>query len=403
MSIPTLPSRLLLAALCLPAGAVVAEPLGQTHFSSTAAGALRQFDYGWVDRDGNHTLSFQVSVAAIAAARRDFHAWRNADLQQAADAELERQTKRAVDDLGRAYPGVEVELRPDRGIAWRVSPPADLAAQQHARFDEAMDRACADIQSDYPGASVRRGADGHFALSARSKDDLAAIERRLEAAQTAANEDAARLVAQAQGEVEHRSARIGQELDREFAAIKQRMGDFKLAYFRERLYRLDASGVLWPDYARIASRALPNLKPLALALGPQLQGLPLHTALTRAMAFIQTIPYDRLTDRGNDAGFLPPLAMLAENRGDCDTKSVAFAVLAHLLYPQVPSALILVRNHAFLGLGLTPQAGDSSVQYDRRTWVLAEPVGPGVLPVGEIGADSQAALGRIVAVVPLFP
>lgn len=399
----TLPSRLLLAALCLLAGAVFAEPSGQTHFSSAPAGQLRQFDYGWVDQDGRRTLTFQVEAAAIAAARHDFRAWRNADLQQAADAELDRQTKRAVADLGRAYPGVVIEQRPGHGITWRVAPPADLAAQEQALFDEAMDRACADLQADYPGAEISRGADGNFQLKASSKRDLAAIGRRLEAAQNAANEASAQLVAQAQGQVDRRSERIGQELEREFAAIQQRMGDFRLAYFREHLYRLDASGELWPDYARIAERALPTLSPLALALAAQLRGLPVHTGLTRAMAFIQTIPYDRLSDRATDAGFLPPLVMLAENRGDCDTKSVAFAVLAHLLYPQVPSALILVRNHAFLGLGLTPQPGDRSIQYDRRTWVLAEPVGPAVLPVGQIGAESQAALGRITAVVPLFP
>ena len=403
MPTPNLPGLALLAGLLLPAVSASAAPFGQTHFSSEPAGDQRQFDYAWVDQGGTHTLRFQLDAGAIAAARRDFRAYRRTDLEAAAAAELDRQLARTLDDLGRAYPGVELHLRSDHGIAWQVNPAGDLPAQQHRLFDETLDREIAAIQSDYPGARISRGAHGSLNLQARSKGDLAAIQQRLAAAQTAGNEAAARLVEQARAGVERRADRVNQDLRNELAAVQRRLNDFKLAYFRERLYRLDDKVGLLPDYARIGERALPALAPLARALLAQMQGLPTRAALTRVLAFIQTIPYDRLEDRATDAGFLPPLVMLAENRGDCDSKSVAFAAIAHLLLPHLPIALILVPHHAFLGLGLEPQPGDRYIVRDRRTWVLAEPVGPGILPVGRSGAESEAALGQITAVVSLFP
>jgi len=400
---PHLPLLALLAALLVPAVAVPAEQAGQTTFSSTPAGDQRRFDYRWVDQDGSHTLSFQLDEGAIAASRRDFRAYRRADLETAAAAELDRQLARTLDDLRRTYPGVRLQLRPDHSIAWQVNPAGDLAAQQHARFEETLDRELAAIASDYPGARISRGADGDLELHAKSRADLAAIQQRLTAAQDSANAASAQLVAQAQAGVARRADRVDQDLNGEIAAIQRRLDDFKLAYFRERLYRLDETGGLLPDYARIAARALPALAPLAQALRPQIQGLSTRAALTRVLAFIQTIPYDRLEDRAADAGFLPPLAMLADNRGDCDTKSVAFAAVAHLLFPQLPITLILVPRHALLGLGLEPEPGDRYIRRERHTWVLAEPVGPGIPPVGRTGPESAAALEQVTAVVALFP
>ena len=397
-----LPSVVLLAALLVVTGAAPAGPTGQTHFSAQPAGEQWQFDYRWVDPAGAHALGFRLAADAIAAARQAFRAYRRVDLERAAEEELNRQMTRALVDLQRAYPGVELTLRPDRSIAWQVNPAADLAARQHTLFKEQLDREIAAIQADYPRARISRGADDYFDLKAGSKQDLTAIQQRLEAAQTAANQAVARYVEQAQAQVERRAGRLDGELRNEFAAIDRRMEDFKLAYFRERLYRLDASGELYPDYARIGEQALPGLAPVAQALGIQLQGLPLRAAVTQALAFIQTIPYDPLEDRANDAGFLPPLAMLADNRGDCDTKSVAFAALVHLLFPKVPSALILVPRHALLALGLDPAPGDRLIRYQGRDWVLAEPVGPSTPPVGQIGEESRAALDKVTAAVPLF-
>jgi len=398
-----LPCFAALACLLLLAGTAWSATSGQTHFSAHQEGPQWRFDYGWIDQSGTHTLRFRLDAEAIAAARRGFRAYRRADLEEAADAERDRQATRAVADLERAHPGIELELKQSGSIQWRTKPPADFAERQQDLFRTHMDQAIATVQADYPQARISRGEDGALDLSARSKKDLAAIQQRLAEAQRAANQAVADYADQVQTQIERRSERLGQDLRSEFAAVQQRMDTFKLAYFRERLYRLDESGTLFPDYARIGERALPALAPLAQAMSAQVQGLSTRTALNTALAFIQTIPYDRLLDRANDAGFLPPVVMLADNRGDCDTKSVAFAALTHLLYPHIPSALVLVPNHAFLALGLDPAPGDRLIRHHGRDWVLAEPVGPGTPPVGAIGDESSAALHQVTAVIPLFP
>jgi hypothetical protein len=304
-----------------------------------------------------------------------------------------------VAELERAYPGLSIELGPDLTLESRIAPSADVEARQRALFDTRMNEEAAAIAADYPGARIDRIGDGAFEIEARSATDAKAIERRLQAAEARADRSAQRL-AETTGA---RADGIDREIRAKLEEIQERMQTFELDYLSERLYQLDGAGGILPDYARIAERALPGLSPLAKALGAQVRGLPTRDALTRVLAFIQAIPYDPLEDRAKDPGLLPPLVMLAENRGDCDTKSVAFAALAHLLFPKVPSALVLVPEHALLALGLKPEPGDRVVQLQGRDWVLTEPVGPDTPPVGQIGEDSPAGVDRTADVIPLFP
>jgi hypothetical protein len=390
---------MLLVTILAFVGRVPSASAEQTRFSSRPVGERVQLDYGWIDRAGTHALSVRLDAAAIAAARRGFRAYRPADLKASADAELRREVAQAVADLERAHPGLRIELGADLTLKSRVDPPADREARQRALFDARMAEETAAIAADYPSARIRRARDGDFEIETRSAADARAIERRIQAAEARANRAVQRLAEEADVEAEGIEREIQARLD----AIQDRMETFELDYLGERLYQLDDTGGILPNYARIAERALPGLSPLAKALGAQVRGLPTREALTRVLAFIQAIPYDPLEDRAKDPGLLPPLAMLAENRGDCDTKSVAFAALAHLLFPKVPSALILVPEHALLALGLDPEPGDRVVRFQGRDWVLTEPVGPDTPPVGQIGEDSPAGVDRTADVIPLFP
>jgi hypothetical protein len=202
--------------------------------------------------------------------------------------------------------------------------------------------------------------------------------------------------------MESASEGIGNALRGEIAEIQQRMTDFKTAYYRDRLYRVGNGGYLLPDYGRIAQESLPDLQPVAAAFRSNTLGLSRRETLDRLLRFIQSIPYERLDDRSSDAGFLVPLVMLAENRGDCDSKAVAYATVMHLLFPEVSVSLVLVPQHAFLALAIPPRGGDRTLRSGGRTWVLAEPVGPARRPLGRIGPESERSLGQIESVIPLF-
>lgn len=57
-------------------------------------------------------------------------------------------------------------------------------------------------------------------------------------------------------------------------------------------------------------------------------------------------------------------------------------------------ALILLPEHALLGVALTPKAGEQTLQYGDTKYVLFEPTGPAQLPFGEIAEQSRIAIAN---------
>ena len=112
--------------------------------------------------------------------------------------------------------------------------------------------------------------------------------------------------------------------------------------------------------------------------------------------FVQSIPYDKLENRNikSYAGFLPPLALLDSNKGDCDSKSILFLKLMRQLIKHTQSALILTPNHAFVGVAVLPKPNDATYKINGTTYVLAEVAGPAVLELGKIAPDSQDAINN---------
>jgi hypothetical protein len=102
----------------------------------------------------------------------------------------------------------------------------------------------------------------------------------------------------------------------------------------------------------------------------------------RALSFVQAIPYEARKRKGGDPGYRRPLALLARNRGDCDSKSVLFLALVHAELPSVPLAVLYVEDHALVGVGLEEEPGEKSFSFEGQRFLYAEPVGPAQLPLG---------------------
>ncbi len=376
----------------------------QLDFSAFPVGNQVRFRYELRDREHDrHRIQFSVPRQAIIDAKRRFQAFSPQDLRRQAEQERRRQLERAVAGLRRAYPRAEIELKSDGSVSWRVRPPEDFRQRQEGLFERLLEKQLAAIRADFPRAEISRSSDGGYRVEAPTQAMVDAIQRRLKKAQAGANQALARYAEQEKLRMAQRSGGIGDDLREEIQGMDRRMQDFQSAYFRERLYKIQDDKYVRPDYARIARQSVSDLGPAASALAQWTRGLSQRDRLSRLLLFIQTIPYDRLENRATDAGFLVPLVMLDENRGDCDSKSVAYAVLVHLMYPDLPIELVLVPQHALLALGLPRVAGDRTLRQGGRAWVLAEPVGPGVQPVGRIGKESARGLGRIESVIPLFP
>ncbi len=157
------------------------------------------------------------------------------------------------------------------------------------------------------------------------------------------------------------------------------------------------------DYARIAGEAKIRLRPVAHAFRARFKGKNEREQIAEVLRFFQNIPYNDLT-QGKVRGFIgfsPPLEMLAQNLGDCDSKSTAMMGLLSLLEEKRSVVIFLVPGHAFLGVEMEPLKGDASYTYQGKTYVLMEPTGPRVRPVGSLLQSSFEHLqaGRIDDIV----
>jgi hypothetical protein len=109
---------------------------------------------------------------------------------------------------------------------------------------------------------------------------------------------------------------------------------------------------------------------------------------------VQSIPYEKAKKRDR---YRRPLSLLGRNRGDCDSKSTLFLALMHQAWPELPLAMVYIPEHAFVALGIEPEQGESKLREDGQVWLLAEPVGPRMAPLGELGKRSKrrARRGRV--------
>lgn len=152
-----------------------------------------------------------------------------------------------------------------------------------------------------------------------------------------------------------------------------------------------------PDHIRFINEYIEPLIPLSQAIYDSVsQQADAREYFNFLLSWVQSIPYDRLSNRAdnNGGGFLPPAVLLAQNKGDCDSKSVLTAAIARGFLPDTPMILVLLPRHALLGVALAPQAGDQTLSYDGKSYVLFEPTGPAKLPMGEVAPDSQQALAN---------
>lgn len=161
-----------------------------------------------------------------------------------------------------------------------------------------------------------------------------------------------------------------------------------------RTYTENGTNYVMPDHSRIAAEYVSKMRPVAAAIKQANKGKGMRDTLNYALNFVQAIPYDTLSSRvsSNGQGFATPYGILKDNKGDCDSKSVMFAAIVKNLYPQVQAAMIYVPEHAFLGLSLPQERNDWALRLGGRPFVLTEPAGPGMVPVGSISSSSRKYL-----------
>jgi len=126
--------------------------------------------------------------------------------------------------------------------------------------------------------------------------------------------------------------------------------------------------------------------------------------MTLALGFFQQIPYATLDDKRRRGGdFLPAPALLAQNRGDCDSKVVALAAVLRTYTPLRKLVVVTMPGHAILATDLPSDAEDWAVRADGRQYVALEAAGPAMATVGQVSSLTAKYLkeGRAIEIWPL--
>ena len=123
-----------------------------------------------------------------------------------------------------------------------------------------------------------------------------------------------------------------------------------------------------------------------------------------ALGFFQEIPYAVLDDKERRGGdFLPAPALLAQNRGDCDSKVVALAAVLRTYAPSRRLVVVTMPEHAILAVDLPAEQGEWTIRSQARQYVALEAAGPAMSPIGRVTAETAKYLkdGRGIEIWPV--
>lgn len=150
------------------------------------------------------------------------------------------------------------------------------------------------------------------------------------------------------------------------------------------------------NHVDIANSSVLDLKPLKPIILEKVSIKNIRKVSNYVLGFVQNIPYSTLESRltSSGAGFNPPTKVLWENQGDCDSKMTLTAAILRALMPRIDMALVYIDNHAFIGIAIPAEGDEVSINYQGVDYLLAEPTGPALLPLGRLAPESEMAVNQ---------
>ncbi len=202
-----------------------------------------------------------------------------------------------------------------------------------------------------------------------------------------------RFVIEAKGLDKDKVAKAYQALTRLEHEVKQQ-------YLEETYYQAftnhEQINAIKVDHVSIANNSVLDLKPLKPLILDRISIKNIRKVTNYVLGFVQSIPYNTLESRltSSGAGFNPPLQVLWENQGDCDSKMTLTAALLRALMPRIDMVLIYIDGHAFIGINIEGEAGEVTISHNKVKYLLAEPTGPALLPLGTLAPESELAINQ---------
>jgi hypothetical protein len=176
--------------------------------------------------------------------------------------------------------------------------------------------------------------------------------------------------------------------------LKERLTKSKTEYLAGHLRHMVDEQRIMVDFAKAVAALQGPMATVARALGATPNLIDSDRArIALALTFFQEVPYAVLDDKERSGGdFLPAPALLAQNRGDCDSKAVALAAVLRTYLPGRKLAVVTMPEHAILAVDLPAEPGDQTIRGNGRQYVALEVAGPALLPVGRVGGVSAKFL-----------
>ena len=192
--------------------------------------------------------------------------------------------------------------------------------------------------------------------------------------------------------------------DEKVAAAYQKINEIERKvtkkYFNKNYYQFftthDQQTGIKVDHVNIAQASVADFKVLKPIILDKVSIENIRKVTNFVLSFVQSIPYSTLESRmtSSGAGFNPPAKLLWENQGDCDSKMALTATILRALMPRIDMAMIYIDQHAFIGIAIPATAGEVSIKYNDVNYLLAEPTGPALYPLGTLAPESELAIDQ---------
>ena len=145
-----------------------------------------------------------------------------------------------------------------------------------------------------------------------------------------------------------------------------------------------------PDHKKFVIEGVDYLEPVTQAIRESISVKKPRVLINFVLSWLQSIPYSTLESRTESSGlgYYPPIRVIAQNIGDCDSKMTLMSAIIKKIYPRLSQSLIYLPQHALIGFQLPTLKADKYTTINGLHYILAEPVGPAKYPLSKI-ADSS--------------
>lgn len=143
------------------------------------------------------------------------------------------------------------------------------------------------------------------------------------------------------------------------------------------------------DHLQHFKQAQQDLVPVAEAIVALYGSNNIRQVATAVTSWIQQIPYQNLEDRQSSpgVGYLPPIELLFQQQGDCDSKAVLWAGVMRLIFPKLPLALVYFDDHAMVAARIPPRQNEQTIEAGGMSLMLIDATGPAQAPIGQPNPD----------------